>query len=123
MATVNKSDRKKLVGTQIVGTKVVFMRADTGEEIGRVDVATLTDNMTQQTLIYGVKQIVSDVVAGAEGIEAKVAGMSAAIASLGSGNWPRRPSAPVDMEKTIVTLMATLGETRAQILARLSIEE
>lgn len=123
MVTVNKSDRKKLVGTQVIGGVVVFHRADTGEEIGRVDTTALTPAMVQSTLVYGTKQIVSDVVAGADGIEAKINGMKAAIASLGAGTWPRREGAPASMEKAIVTMMAALGETRAQICARLNIEE
>ena len=43
MATVNKSERKQLVGTSVVRESItVFARKDTGEEFARVDVTALT---------------------------------------------------------------------------------
>lgn len=122
MATVNKSDRKKLVGTQIIGSVVVFQRVDTGEEIGRVDSGALAGVALEQTLVYGVKQIVSDIVASADGLEAKITGMQGAIASLNEGQWPRRLAAPVDMNKAIETMMKALGKTRAEVCTMLDIE-
>lgn len=119
MATVNKSDRKKLVGTQILGSVIVFQRMDTGEEFARLDTAELAEDVTSATLIYGAKQIVADIVASADGAEAKVAGMIAAIDSLKAGVWPRRQGAPVSMDKAIETMMKALGETEAQVRARL----
>ena len=123
MATVNKSDRKKLIGTQVVGNIVVFHRVSTGEEIGRVDTGMMGGEILAQTLAYGVKQIVSDIVASADGIEEKCAGMRTAIASLGAGTWPRRAGAPASMDKAIETMMRALGETREQVCARLGIAE
>jgi hypothetical protein len=123
MTIVNKTERKKLVGTQVVGDVVVFMRVDTGEEIGRLDTSALTTDMQRATLTYGTKQIISDIGAGTDDIETRIATMQRGIASLGSGSWPRRESAPASMEKAIITMMATLGETREQILARLDIVE
>ena len=115
-----KSDRKKLVSTQVIGTTVIMHRVDTSAELGRIDVRALTDVIRDQTLIYGVKQIVSDVNAQLEG-EAKFEGISRAIAALGSGTWPARTAAPMNMEAAILTLMAQLRETREQVEARLGI--
>ena len=122
MATVNKSDRKQLVGTSIVRDSiVVFARKDTGEEFARVDVMALTPEMQLQCMLYGVKQVVSDIVSTADGLEAKIDGMKAAVAAIGSGNWPRRASAPVSTDKAVETLMKALGETREQVMARLGL--
>lgn len=115
-----KSDRKKLVSTQVVGATIIMHRVDTGAELGRIDTRALTEAMRDQTLIYGAKQIVSDVNAQLEG-EAKFEGISRAIAALGSGTWPARTSAPMNMETAILTLMAQLHETREQVEARLGI--
>ena len=120
MATVNKSERKQLVGTSVVRDSItVFARKDTGEEFARVDVTALTPEMQLQCMLYGVKQVVADCVSAAEGIDAKIAGMSAAVAAIGSGTWPRRTGAPVSTDKAVETLMKALGETREQVMARL----
>lgn len=120
MATVNKSERKQLVGTSIVrDTIVVFARKDTGEEFARIDVDAMSAEMQLQCMLYGVKQVVSDIVSTADGLEAKIDGMKAAVASIGSGTWPRRASAPVSTDKAVETLMKALGETREQVMARL----
>jgi len=70
MATVNKSERKQLVGTSVVRDSItVFARKDTGEEFARVDVMALTPEMQLQCMLYGVKQVVADCVSAAEGID------------------------------------------------------
>lgn len=121
MATVAKSDRKKLVSTQVDGAKLIWHRVDSGAEIGRLDVTTLTKEMKLALMQYGAKQIVADVVSAAEG-EAKFNGMAAGIAALGAGTWPRRPSAPSTMEPAIAALMANLGCDRAKAREMLGLD-
>lgn len=111
MATVNKSDRKKLISTQVVGSKLVWHRVETGEEMCRLDICALTPNIVSQLLVYGAKQIAADVVAAADG-ENKFAGIRAAVAALGAGQWPRRPSAPTSMEAAISALIVNMGISR-----------
>lgn len=116
MATVNKSDRKKMIGTTVLDSRVVFNRCDTGEEFGRIDVDRLNDEMRLALMIYGAKQIIADVVSGAEGIDDKIKGMTAAITALEGGSWPRRASA-ANMEPAIQMIMAAQKCTREAALA------
>jgi chemotaxis receptor (MCP) glutamine deamidase CheD len=119
MATVNKSDRKKLVSTQIIGSVVVFHRCDTEAEIGRVDTAMLEGDILQKTLVYGIKQIVSDIVAAADGIDAKVAGMAQAIKKVNLGEWPRREASVGNVDKALEVMAKALGLTVAEVQAKL----
>ena len=123
MATVNKSDRKKMVSTQIVGSLVVFHNAQTEAEITRLDVAGLSEAMQLALMIYGAKQIVSDVVSVVDGIDAKQRGMVSATEALRAGSWPRRPSAPASMEPAILMIMAAQKCDRATALATLGLTE
>lgn len=111
MATVNKSDRKKLINTQVIGALVVFARADTGEEICRVNVDDVSSDIGLALRVYGAKQIVADIVSQADGIEAKAKGMAAACDALASGQWPRRVSA-ASLEPAIAMLMTAQGISR-----------
>lgn len=122
MATVNKSDRKKLINTQVIGGIVVFARADTGEEITRINTDTVSSEMQLALMVYGAKQIVADVVSQADGIEAKAKGMSAACDALRAGQWPRRISM-ASMEPAIAMIMAAQGCDRAKALALLGLDE
>lgn len=122
MATVNKSDRKKLINTQVIGGLVVFARADTGEEITRINTDTVSSEMQLALMVYGAKQIVADVVSQADGIEAKAKGMSAACDALRAGQWPRRISM-ASMEPAIAMIMAAQGCDRAKALALLGLDE
>lgn len=108
----NKTDRKKVVATNVFGSTVTFHRAETGEEFARLDVRTLPDSIVDQLLIYGAKQIAADVVAGVDGAEKKIEGMTAAIAALGCGQWPRRAAAPATLEPAIAALMANMAISR-----------
>lgn len=105
MATQSKTDRKKLVSVSVVGAVMIWNRVDTGAELARLDVTTLTDGMVRQLVVYGAKQIASDVVSAVDG-EEKFNGIVAAVAALGAGTWPRRPSAPASFEPAIAALMA-----------------
>ena len=115
---VNKTDRKKGISTEVLANKnglptiLVFHRTDTGAEITRLDVAMLTD--TTQLLVYGAKQICSDVVAGVDDADKKYAGIAAAVAALGAGTWPRRASAPATLEPAIAMIMAAQKCSREQ---------
>jgi len=122
MATVNKSDRKKLITTQVVGPLVVFARADTEEEICRINVDGVSDEMRLALAVYGAKQIVADVVSAADGIEAKAKGMSSACDALRAGQWPRRASM-ASIEPAILMLMTAQGITRAVALKMLGVAE
>lgn len=122
MATVNKSDRKKLINTQVIGGIVVFARADTGEEITRINTDMVSSKMQLALMVYGAKQIVADVVSQADGIEAKAKGMSAACDALRAGQWPRRISM-ASMEPAIAMIMAAQGCDRAKALALLGLDE
>ena len=122
MATVNKSDRKKLINTQVIGALVVFARADTGEEIARLNVDNVSADMGLALRVYGAKQIVADVVSQADGIDAKAKGMSAACDALNNGNWPRRVSM-ASMEPAIAMIMAAQGCDRAKALSLLGLDE
>lgn len=122
MATVNKSDRKKLISTQVIGGIVVFARADTGEEISRINIDVVSSDMQLALMVYGAKQIVADVVSQADGIEAKAKGMSAACDALRAGQWPRRISM-ASMEPAIAMIMAAQGCDRAKALALLGLDE
>jgi len=115
MATVNKSDRKKLIATQVIGALVVFQRADTGEEITRVDVDALSGEMQLALMTYGAKQIVSDIVAALDGMDDKAVGMTKACDSLRAGVWPRRAS-QASMEPAIAHIMAHNGWSREKAL-------
>ena len=118
MATANKSDRKKLIATEVYGGTVVFQRVDSGEEFGRVSMDDLGVDIQRQLMVYGAKQVIADVVASADGIEAKVRGMQAAIASLENGAWPKRTS-EVSIDKAAETLAASMGITVDQLKAML----
>ena len=122
MATVNKSDRKKLINTQVIGGIVVFARADTGEEITRINTDMVSSEMQLALMVYGAKQIVADVVSQADGIEAKAKGMSAACDALRAGQWPRRISM-ASMEPAIAMIMAAQSCDRAKALALLGLDE
>lgn len=122
MATVNKSDRKKLINTQVIGGIVVFARADTGEEISRINTDAVSSDMQLALMVYGAKQIVADVVSQADGIEAKAKGMSAACDALRAGQWPRRISM-ASMEPAIAMIMAAQGCDRAKALSLLGLDE
>lgn len=122
MATVNKSDRKKLINTQVIGGIVVFARADTGEEITRINTDMVSSEMQLALMVYGAKQIVADVVSQADGIDAKAKGMSAACDALRAGQWPRRISM-ASMEPAIAMIMAAQGCDRAKALALLGLDE
>lgn len=115
MATVNKSDRKKLINTQVIGALVVFQRADTGEEICRIDTDTVSGAMQTALMVYGAKQIVSDIVAALDGIDEKAAGMVRACDALRAGAWPRRAS-QASMEPAIAHIMAHNGWSREKAL-------
>lgn len=121
MATVNKSDRKKMVSTQVVGSVVVFHNAQTEAEITRIDVAGLSEAMQLALMVYGAKQIVADVVSAVDGIDAKSGGMARATDALRAGMWPRRPSAPASMEPAILMIMAAQGCDRAAAMAMLGL--
>ena len=113
MATVNKSDRKKLVSTQTVGTVLVWHRVDTGEELCRVDSAALDVDIVEQLIIYGMKQIVADVAANVDG-EERFNTIKSGAAAIGCGQWPRRAAAPASMEPALTALMVNMGITRAK---------
>ena len=121
MAVKNKSDRKKLISTQVVETVLVFHRTDTGAEIARIDVRGLPTAIIAPTLVYGIKQIASDVVAGVEDVEKKIAGIAAAVSAIGAGQWPRRAAAPATMEPAIAAIMATQKCSRTQARAMLGL--
>lgn len=108
MATVNKSDRKKLIKTEVFGGVVVFQRADTGEEFTRLDVDDLAETVITQLMTYGAKQIIADVVASLDGVDDKVKGMQRAVEALQAGQWPRRTS-EVSVDKAAETLAASMG--------------
>jgi hypothetical protein len=120
MATVNKSDRKKLITTQVIGPLVVFMRADTGEEITRLDTDDVSGEMQEALMVYGTKQIVSDIVASLDGIDDKASGMVKACDQLRAGAWPRRAS-QASVEPAIAMLMAAQGITRDAALKLLGL--
>ena len=108
-----KSDRKQLVKTQTIGTLVVFHRADTGEEIGRVDGADLTEDMQTACATYGIKQIVSDVVAQLDGQD-KFDGITRGCDALNAGAWPRRAPTSSAMEAAVTALMVNMKIDRAE---------
>ena len=120
MATVNKSDRKKLINTQVIGALVVFQRADTGEELCRVNTDNVSADMQLALMTYGAKQIVSDIVSAADGIDDKAKGMAAACDALRAGVWPRRAS-QASVEPAIAMLMAAQGITREAALKLLGL--
>ena len=121
-AIANKTDRKKVVSTNVFGSTVTFHRAESGEEFARLDVRALPEGIVDQLLIYGAKQIVADVVAGVDGVDKKIDGMAAAVASQGSGVWPRRASAPATLEPAIGALMANMGITREKAREMLGLD-
>lgn len=113
MATVNKTDRKKLVSTEVLrGRELVFFDTRTNGEFARLNVAILSDDVQAQLMVYGAKQIVSDVVAGLDGADAKVEGMAAAVDALRGGAWPRRKPAEGSLDRAIDLLMMTQGIDR-----------
>lgn len=121
MATVNKTDRKKLVATQVVGeTVVIFFDTRTGAEFNRLDIVSLTPTMRDKLMVYGAKQIVADIVAGVEGPDAKIKGMSKSVDALVAGQWPARASER-SPEGAIAMLMSAQGCTRAAARALLGL--
>lgn len=120
MATVNKSDRKKLINTQVIDALVVFQRADTGEEICRIDTDGVNGAMQTALMVYGAKQIVSDIVAALDGLDEKAAGMVRACDALRAGQWPRRAS-QASVEPAIAMLMTAQGISREAALKLLGL--
>lgn len=103
-----KSERKQLVKTSVVGGHVVvFHRADTGEEIGRVDAQGLDEALATQCAVYGIKQVVSDVVAQLDGQD-KFDGIQRGCDALNAGAWPRRAPTAGSMEGAITALMVNM---------------
>ena len=111
MTTINKTERKKRVSTTVVGSQVVWHDTRDGGEFARLDTATLSETITRQLVVYGLKQIVADIVAGVDGADGKVKGMAAAITSVQSGAWPSRTSEK-SLEGPIAMLMKAQGCTR-----------
>lgn len=111
---VNKTDRVKLVSTQVVESTVIFHRTDTQAEFARIDVAACTGDMKRALLVYGAKQVCSDIAAGIDNADKKIEAIAAAVASLGAGTWPRRASAPASLEPAIAMIMAAQKCDRAQ---------
>ena len=116
---INKSERKQLIKTEVVGTCVVFFEAATGGEVGRVDVAdVMSGEQNFRVAMYGIKQIIGDVVATLAG-QAKLDGVQAACDALTLGQWPRRPAAEATMEPALAALMRMQGCSRAEARAML----
>ena len=123
MATVNKTERKKMVSTEVVGTQVVWFDARDGSEFGRVDLDTLAFTIAQQLKQYGIKQIVADIVATATSPDDKIKGMRGAIDQINAGQWPRRAPAEGSLTRAIDMLMAAQGITRGAARAMLGLGE
>ena len=111
MAIVNKTDRKNLASTSVVGALVIWHDVRDGGEFARLDVSSLDDQIRDQLCIYGAKQITADIVAGVDGADAKVKGMAGAVDSLRAGQWPRRTSL-ASLEGPIAMLMKAQGIDR-----------
>lgn len=109
MTVANKTDRRKLVETQVVLSKVVWFDATTKTEFCRADVAEMSEAMQMQLAQYGLKQIVADVVAGVDGGDAKMAGMARAVEQAKMNQWPRRAPAEGSLERAIGLLMMAQG--------------
>jgi hypothetical protein len=122
MATVNKSDRKTLVKTQVIGSIVVFLRADTGEEFSRIDVASVTPEMQTKLMVYGAKQVCADVASGADTLQASIEGRAGACDALRLGVWPSRAPAPGSMEPAIAAVMRAVNCTREAAMALLLVK-
>ena len=120
MATVNKSERKKLVSTSVVGSVVIFHRVDTGAELGRTDFTQHSAEVETQVSIYGVKQIVSDVNSQLEG-EEKFAGITRAIADLNAGVWPARIGKAISPDAAMAALALHMGLTIEQMRAKMGL--
>lgn len=117
---VNKTDRKKLISTEVIGNVVVWHRTDTGEEINRLDILTLTD--VSKLIIYGAKQVCSDVVANESDADKKCAGISKAVDALRAGGWPKREST-ANVDNAVALIMSRMGITRAKACEMLGIED
>ena len=111
MAIVNKTDRKKLASTSVIGALVIWHDVRDGAEFARLDISKLDDPIRDQLCIYGVKQITADIVAGIDGSDAKIKGMAGAVDALIAGQWPRRASV-ASLEGPIAMLMKAQGIDR-----------
>jgi hypothetical protein len=120
MTTVNKTERKKLVQANVVGSQLVWHDMRTEGEFARLDTAQLDADIVAKLVVYGCKQIVADIVAGLDGADAKVNGMIRAITSLQNGVWPSR-SAEKSLEGPISMIMAAQGCDRAAARALLGL--
>jgi hypothetical protein len=121
MTTVNKTDRKKLVSTSVVENKVIWHDARTGGEFARLNIDELDGKIREQLIMYGLKQIVADIVAGVDGADAKIVGMGKAVDSLVQGQWPRRTSER-SLEGPIAMLMDAQGIDRRAARAMLGLD-
>lgn len=115
----NKTERKKLISAELIGTICVMHRLDTQAELGRVDLAKMTDDIKLQTLFYGTKQACSDPCSALTG-EEKFAGITRNLASLASGVWPSRESKPVSVDAAAELLAKSMGMTRDQMMELLN---
>lgn len=105
-ADAPKSDRKKLVSTQLLANKILVWHKEADKsELFRLDLAGLVPTVIDALVHYGAKQIVADIGASLEG-QARLDAMGKAVASLGAGAWPRRESQPA-----VVTLDTALDVT------------
>lgn len=120
MTTINKTERKKLVSTSVVGSQVIWHDARDGGEFARLSIENLDADVTDKLIVYGLKQIVADIVAGVDGADAKVKGMAAAVESIRRGVWPSRASEK-SLEGPIAMLMAAQGCDRAAARAMLGL--
>jgi hypothetical protein len=120
MATINKTERKKLVSTSVVGAAVIWHDMRDGGEFARVNIDQLDGPIRDKLIVYGLKQIVADIVAGVGGADGKVKGMAAAITSIEQGVWPSRASER-SLEGPIAMLMAVQGCDRAVARAMLGL--
>lgn len=123
MAVVNKTDRKKLVSTEVLadGATCVWFDARTGGEFARIDLTECTSDMQTRLAMYGLKQIVADIVSGLDGPDAKIKGMAGAVAMIEAGQWPRRAPAEGSLDRAIAMLMQAQGIDRGAARAMLGL--
>jgi len=114
-----KTDRVKTVKTEVVGATIVWTRLDTEGEFGRLDVSALTPDMLRACALYGAKQVVADVVGTPANMDERVTRMKTAIASIGSGAWPRREAAEISPETAMLALAAKMGKSIEEVRAML----
>lgn len=118
MATENKTERKKLISAELIGTLCIMHRVDTQAELGRVDLSKMEEEIKLQTLFYGAKQACTDPCSSLSG-EAKFAGIARNLANLSLGIWPSREAKTISVAASAEVMAKSMDMTVDEMMALL----